>query len=203
MVESKSRYSCARKVPPFAVSATGVSGVPAAWFFSRHPAGYRRRAGRLFLAVCWICGLLCGVIFVSTAGIPLSPRMRPGLGAPVSIRRMLCTSLLPFFLTAVALLASGPVFLYGLAFGKAFSLACAGLLVSCLWDGGAWLARGLVCFTGTLAAPLLYGFWLRCLSGPRFALTPPRAAWLACMAAALGSIDYFIIAPLLARLIYF
>lgn len=202
MVESKSRYSCARRPVPFAVSATKASGVPAGRIFGLHPEGYRRRAGRLFLAGFWIGGLVCGTVFCSAAGIPLSSRMRAGLMAPVSIQRMLCTSLLPFLLTAVALLASRAVFLYGLAFCKAFSMACAGVAMAGVWGQGVWLSRWLVSFSGLMAAPLLYGFWLRCLSRPRFGLTLPGALWLACAAAGIGSFDYFIIAPLVARLIH-
>ena len=201
MLVSKSRYLCARVFGRFADSATKVRKAPSAQVFSPDSSSFRRKAGRLLLAFSWIGGLLCGIWFISAAGIPLFSWMRDGILAPVSIRRMLCVTLLPFLLSAIAVCASGSALLYALAFFKAFSMACVDVAIQALWGEAGWLMRWLFSFTSLHSAPLLYGFLLSHV-GREDGLPFWEAAWLFSAVSLLGSIDFFIIAPMLARLIY-
>lgn len=201
MVVFKSRNSCAHLSGSGSVSATRVLASSSAQIF-RFPSGsFRRKVGRSFLACCWIGGLICGICFCLNAGMSLFSWMRDGLLGPVSIRPMLCVTLLPFFLAAVAVFASGSGLLFGLAFAKGFSMACVGLAVQLLWADGGLLMRWLLLFASIHTAPLLYGFCLRHVGRdcpPSFA----EIAWLLTAGCSLGSIDYFIIVPFLARLIH-
>lgn len=91
--------------------------------------------------------------------------------------------------------------LYGLAFAKAFAVSYVGIGICFAWGEAGWLVRWLLMFSSIHDAPLLYGFWLRHV-GQRGRLSFCEAAWLASAVAFWGSIDSFIIAPMLARLIY-
>lgn len=201
MLVSKSRSLCARDSCPFDVSTTKAASARMTQFFSPPSARFRRKVGRFFLAFCWVGGLMCGMWFCSAAGMPLLLRMHPGFPGPVSIRCMLCTTLLPFLLCAIAVCGSCSAFLYVLAFAKGFSIACVGLAIQAGWGEAGWLMRWLLTFSSLLSAPLLYGFLLRHV-GRSGGLTFSRAAWLFSAAAVLASAHSFIIAPMLVRLIY-
>lgn len=202
MVVLKSRYGCARVFRPFAVSATKGGAPTMAQVFRPSASSIRRIVGRSFLAFFWLGGLLCGIWFYSAAGMPLFPGMRDGPLAPVSIHRMLCITLLPFLLSSVAAFVSSRLLLYLLAFSKAFSLACVGLSIQVLWGEAGWLMRWLFSFGSFAGAPVLYWFLSRHV-GREGRVSFPEVAWVFSAAAWLGSIHYFVIAPVLARLIHF
>lgn len=202
MVVLKSRSYVAHPSPEADVSTTGKGSVGMAQFFHPHPPGFSRKACRSVLAFCWLGGLAFGVALSFRAGFLPSYWMRRAVLAPVSIRRLLCVTGLPFFLSAFAVYACHPLWLWALAFGKGTLLSFVGLAVYSGWGSAGWLVRLLICFGGVAGAPLLYGYWLRHMDlcrGFSFA----EAAWLLAAAGVIGSIQYFVIVPFLARLIHF
>lgn len=128
--------------------------------------------------------------------------MRSGLLCPVSIRSVLCTTFLPFLLSAVAVYGCCPALLFALAFLKGFSTGFVGLAIQQAFLPGGWLVRWLLCFSGLHSLPVLYGLWLRSLSR-REQISFSTVLWLMCLAGILGSISYFMIAPLAAHVIHF
>lgn len=201
MVVFKSRNSCALLSGRRSVSATRAASSPSAQIFSSHSVLFRRKAGRFFLACCWIGGMICGIWFCSGAGMSLFSWMRDGLLGPVSICPMLCVTLLPFLLSAIAVFASSPGLLYGLVFAKGFSLASVGFAIQCLWGSGGFLMRWFLTFSALHTAPLFYGFCLRHVQ-PEGESSFSNVAFSLALACVIGSIDYFIIVPFLARLIH-
>ena len=114
----------------------------------------------LFLAFCWIAGLLSGASACLAAGDSLNSLMRGAAARPfVSLGVMRC--------------------------------------------GGSagWLVRWLLVFSASLASPLMYLYWLRHLTGRR-RFDGLEAACVLCLCALIGSVDFRLVSPLLARLIH-
>lgn len=201
MVVFKSRSDTISTARRFDISAkkrqTHIQHPPLSWKTEQ----LRRKVCRLVLAFFWLSGLLAGVAFYSPAGHILDPWMRGRAFAPVSIRPLLCVTLLPFLFSAFAVFISRPRLIYLVAFSKAFLLGLIGLAVQRCWGSAGWLARWMLCFSSAASGPLLYWYWLRHIDGRReYAFS--ETALLFSSAAILGSIHFFIIVPLAARLIY-
>lgn len=122
----------------------------------------RRKAAAFVLAFVWILGIASGIVYSRCPMVDVVSLMRGALNRPVSIVSFLCTSLLPFVMSAILAFLDCPLGIYGICFWKAFlhGFVSAGL-ITCFPDWG-WLMR---CFLllgdGTL--PILYWLWLRCV----------------------------------------
>lgn len=202
MVVSESRFPVWETRFRFSGLCPDITGFKNVSTFRCGATETKRKVRRFLLASSWTAGLLGGVIFSRRAGSVLSSWMPGILYCPVSFPGLLSVGCLPFFFSAIAVFLSRPALLYLAAAGKAFCVALvgAGILVS--WGGAGWLVRWLVCSGSCAASPVLYFYWLRCLRD-RPQLSFAQVAALAAAAATLGSFDYFVTAPLLARLIQF
>ena len=77
--------------------------------FHRNKPAWWRKYSFLFLAFCWIAGLLSGASVYLAAGDSLNSLMRSAVMRPVSIVSLLCVTMFPFLISAFATLF--PVFI--------------------------------------------------------------------------------------------
>ena len=169
--------------------------------FHRNKPAWWRKYSFLFLAFCWIAGLLSGASVYLAAGDSLNSLMRSAVMRPVSIVSLLCVTMFPFLISAFAVYISEPWLLLIVSFGDAFVLSFVSLgVVQCSGSAG-WLVRWLLVFSASLASPLMYLYWLRHLTGRR-RFDGLEAACVLCLCALIGSVDFRLVSPLLARLIH-
>lgn len=159
-----------------------------------------QRSCKLFLLLCWILGLLLGMISAAGAGDSFFLMMRGADNLTVSIPGLLLVTALPFLFTAFAVFFSQPWLLLLLAFMKAFSFGFCAFGIMAVYGTASWLVGFLLMFTDACTMPLLMWLWLRhCdLSGQRFSRDV-----VVCFAAALvlGIIDICLISPFSAMLL--
>ena len=171
-----------------------------AQIFHRNLPVWWRKCCFLLLALCWVAGLLSGVYVFLSAGSSLDSVMRSALTGPVSIVGLLCVTIIPFLLSAFAVYISGPWLLLPVCFGDAFVFSFVSLGVTGCGGYAGWLIRWLLVFSASVSSPLLYLYWLRHLTGRR-RFDYWETAWVLCICALIGSVDFRIISPFLARLI--
>ena len=201
MLVSKSRSYSACSLDRLDVSATmGIRSYLVS-FFHLSSAFLQRKGCRLLLAFCWIFGLIGGMGLCRAADPSFLSRMRGVCFCPVSISRLIAFTLLPFLFSALAVFASHPGFLCGIAFVRGFVLSFVTMVISLSWGSAGWLARWLLCFGSLLSAPLLYGYWLHHIGRHQ-----PFSLWKTALfftaAGILGSCHSFIFVPFLARVIH-
>ena len=161
-----------------------------------------RKLYPLFLASCWILGLVCGISDFFTAGSSLTSLMRSISSGAVSIVSVLCAVLLPFLLTIFLVSFRRPSLIFSVCFCKAFlfSFLSAGILVQ--YGTAGWLFRCLLLFCDIITVPVLYFFWLRNVSR-----IDPLFGWIVLLMLAIAilaaGLNYRIILPALACLIEF
>lgn len=201
MLVLKSRSHCSCSVGRSDISATMEVRPHLVLFLRLSSAFDQRKVCRFLLAFSWIAGLIGGIGLCHTAGPSFVSWMRGVCECPVSIGRLTAFTALPFLLSALAVFASRPGLLFGLAFIRGVSLSFVCAAVSLGWGIAGWLARWLLCFGSLLSAPILYGYWLRHVGRYRpFSFL--ETALLISAAGIFGSCHYFVIAPLLARVIH-
>lgn len=160
------------------------------------------RTPRTTLALLWICGLLTGSLVSLSADEILAPTMLAAISGGLSISGLLLVLLFPLLLTAAAVFISRPVFLYPVAFLKAFLFAFTGIGLLLSLASSGWLIRCLLMFSDSLLLPFLWLLWLQIVSGPdRFAMR--RFLTVSLLALLTGILDYFLVAPFLAGLLTF
>ena len=201
MLVLKSRSYCSCFVDRGDVSATMEVRSHLVPFFHLSSAFDQRKVCRFLLAFSWIAGLISGIGLCHAAGPSFVSWMRGVCEYPVSIGRLTAFTVLPFLLSALAVFASHPGLLFGIAFARGVSLSFVCAAVTLCWGNAGWLARWLLCFSGLLSAPILYGYWLRHI-GRRRPCSFWETALLFSSAGIVGSCHYFVIAPLLARVIH-
>ena len=161
---------------------------------------YFRRNPRTVLAISFVSGLAAGTAASASAGDPLMRTVSEALSVPGSLSGILTAALMPFVLSALAVAMGRPVFLYPIAFGKAFLTGFLGFAVLGAYGSAGWLVRGLSMFTECLTLPVLLIYWFRHLSPehPSVPLSTAAAVFAAVLA---GAIDYCIVSPFLAAVI--
>lgn len=175
-------------------------GAFVARFFFCEMWSWLRKGGRFILAFFWVTGLLCGIFAFRRVGSDLVPLMRRAAYAPVSIVGILCAATLPFLLSAFAVFLSRPVWILPICFGKAFCFSLISMGILQAYGSAGWLIRYLLLFGNCASAPILYWLWLQYFR--KYRSTPLWEGTLAfSLALLLGSINYRVIAPLLASLI--
>lgn len=158
-----------------------------------------RYFGTIFLAFCWIAGLVCGCILSLQTEVIHFSLMREVASCSVSIVGLFAV-LLPFLISAIAVYFSQVWLIFPISFLKAFSFAYVAASVSQAFGSSGWLIRLLLLFTDICTAPILFLLWLGCLNG---FLNIRSAKWLffAVICIAICGFDYFVISPFLYRLI--
>ena len=94
-----------------------------AQLFHRNMPAWWRKYCFLFLAFCWIVGLLSGASACFAAGDSLNSLMRGAAARPVSIVSLLGVTMFPFLLSAFAVYISEPWLFLIVSFGDAFVLS--------------------------------------------------------------------------------
>lgn len=163
------------------------------------PTGSRRTAAFL-LALSFLSGLCFGALTSFDASHYFIPAMRVASKDCVSIIGLLSALLLPFLFSAIAVYIKKPALLYLIAFCQAFLLAFVGAGVLLSFGSAGWLMRLLMMFSGILFLPLLYWYWLKNVTAS-FGLLHSGVLILLPGMLAISLIDYYYVAPLLAKII--
>lgn len=154
----------------------------------------------MVLASSWFLGLVLGIVFSIAAGDPLVSLMRTAVNSRVSISGLLTAILLPFLLSAFAVLIHESWLLIPIAFFKAFLFSFLGFGVMAAYGSAGWLVRLLLMFSDCCSLPVLFWYWAAHIGGQRNAALPAAVLPLL-IAVGIGSFDYYIISPFLAMLI--
>lgn len=167
--------------------------------FYGHSPLQPRKWRRMILALCYCAGLAAGAFAAVQAEESLVSWMRTVQLQRVSIVSLLVVALLPFLISAAAVLIAQVRLFYPVCFLKAFSFGfCAGGVYLVFGSAG-WLVCGLLLFTDLCSMPLLYLFWQRYIDGSRrLALTD--AVLPASLLFLIGSLDHCIITPFLMKI---
>lgn len=152
-----------------------------------------------FLGVSWLSGMVLGTLTANATKDDLIPMIQSSICSPVSIIGLLAAALLPFLLSAFAVLMSEPWLLLIISTFKAFSFSFCACGVSLAFGQSGWLVRFLFLFSDLCLVPLLYFYWLRHISG-NIKVRQWELPICLCAAAAIGGIDYCFIAPFLVSL---
>lgn len=169
-------------------------------FYHRDFPQYWRKGSTVFLAFFWCFGLVCGILTYFSADTVFSSLMRRTLTGSVSIVSLLGVPILPFLFSAFAVFISEPRLLVLVSFGKAFLFSFVSLGVIQAFGSAGWLIRWLLMFSNCMSVPVLYWFWQRHISAVRPVKIMDLVCFL-CIGLLIGSIDYCMISPFLARLI--
>ena len=154
---------------------------------------------KILLLAGWCLGLVLGICYVSQADGSFFVLMRRAAESPVSIVGLLAVLVLPFLITAFAVLISRPQLLILLAFLKAFSFGACACCVDQAFLSAGWLLRIFLMFSDLLSLPVLLWLWLRCISGER-RRTVRDLVFSGVLLAAVGTVDYCLVSPALALL---
>lgn len=159
-----------------------------------------RRSCKLLLMVCWISGLMLGMITAVGAGDSFFLTMRGADLIAVSIPGLLLVTLLPFLLTAIAVIFSRPWLLLAVIFCKAFSFGFCTFGILSVYASASWLVQLLLMFTDGCTLPLLMWFWLH---HGNLSEKPIFRDFAVCTAAALalGILDICVVSPFAAMLL--
>lgn len=154
-----------------------------------------------FLAPSFLLGHLLGVWCSGSANDFYLSAMRAAVSSRVSIIGLLSCSLLTFLASALAVYLGRRILLIPIAFIKAFFFSYAGYRLFLAWGQAGWLVTGLTMFSSLCSLPVLYWYWRRCLSAPRFEWPVFRLALA--LLSVIGFVDFYWIVPFLIDIISF
>lgn len=159
-----------------------------------------RKYCRLFLALFWLGGFLCGVLTSLKWEGVVSSLIGSAFAESISMVVLVLVTFFPFLISAFAVSASCPVLILPISFCKAFLFSFVSFGFWRFYGSAGWMVHLLLMFPNLVAMPSLYYFWQRHISGEqgvqRWELI---GALMLCVL--LGSIEYCILSPLLGRLI--
>ena len=161
---------------------------------------FSRKYSLVILAFSWFLGLFLGVVFSIAAGDSIISLMSTAVSSRVSIVGLLTAILLPFLLSAFAVLICEPCLLVVIAFGKAFVFSYLSLGLMAAYGSAGWLVWLLLMFSDCCFLPLLMLYWIHFIFGGR-SQAIPVTAMIGFAAVAIGSFDFYIVSPFLASLI--
>ena len=123
--------------------------------FHPNPPDRRSKYPAFVLALSYFAGLLFGVFVFRFAGDRLDSLMRGAPTGAVSIVGLLGVTVVPFLFSAFAVSLSKPALLFPVSFINAFLFCFVSLgMMRCAGSAG-WLIRWLLCFSGSVFAPVL------------------------------------------------
>ena len=152
------------------------------------------------LSFPWVTGLLLGMHFAYTASISISSLMHTVAYCRVSIVGLLFVLFFPLVISAMAI--SVPFFLFPLAFIKALSYGFSFYSVMYAFGSAGWLFTMLLLFSDSCMSVLLNWLWCRHLFGKKHTLWRDMLN-CALVAVLIGLVDYFLVSPYLADLLYY
>ncbi len=151
------------------------------------------------LALCWISGLLAGILLFLNSGLSFSAPMHSFPVKAMSITSLIVVTAFPFLLSISAILLMMPLFLWILCFGKAFLYSFSSLYL--LAATGFSTAFSVLLLSHGVSVVLLYLLWLRFFRGSQRILW--EAVFLLAVCIFMGSVEYCVISPFLVSLIYY
>lgn len=162
---------------------------------------HRLRKGYCYvLAFFWITGLLFGIWVYDSAEDSLLVLMRGVSQYTVSIVGLLCVTLLPFLLSAIAVFYSMPQLIFPICCLKGFLFSFVSVGVMQSFGSAGWLLRGLLLFSESTTMPLLYWYWTYCLSD-RQRKCGYQMMYVLALSFLTASMDYRFISPFLVQMI--
>lgn len=156
----------------------------------------------ILLSCLWILGLVCGLYFVSSADSLLFEPFYVASFNRTSIFGILVVTLLPIAVSAIAAYFSVPVLIYALCIFKAFCFSTVLCGVVLVFGYSGWLIRFLLVFSESFMVGLLFWLWYNILSSERNTVHRDLLISTA-IAAAIGTVDYFLVSPYLAVLMHY
>lgn len=148
------------------------------------------------LAICWLLGLLFGVICYAFSGPDTVSLMRGVVFCPVSIVGLLNAVLIPFLLSVLFVALSVPKMLLVICFVKAFSFSFVSLGILMSTDCGGWFVRYFLQFSDCIMIPLFYWYWSNFVLP--FTVPHQSVTGIACCVLVLAVfLDYRVVAPYL------
>ena len=163
-----------------------------------HQTGHPPRAAVLLLAAMVLIGCSAGIGLSCGARESFAEAWQAFGSAPSGFTPVMI-SLLPLVLSALAVYVRWPVFLFPLAFWKAFffSYVFSGFLGAL--GGAGWMVCSLGLFSGIWSMPALCWYWLRHLDGSGFSLGTflPAGAVIT----AISLTEMWVISPFLATIL--
>ena len=154
-----------------------------------------RKGIYLILAACWICGLLCGVIYYSAASADIVSLMHRTVFCSASIVGLLNAALIPFLLSAVFMAVSKPWMVAGICFMKAFLFSFVSMGCLAAFGSGGWLFRFFLLFCDCAVLPVLCWYWFRYISAPVRPWWIVTSVALAVVIVLVTVLDYRVLAP--------
>ena len=157
-----------------------------------------RRSGIFLLTAMLFLGCIVGIWLSGDAQEQFADALQALSVPPVGFVP-LAVLLLPLLLSALAVYVKWPVFLFPLAFWKAFFFAYVFSGFMSVLGGAGWLICSLGLFSGIFSLPVFCWYWLQHLDGTGFCLRTFLPALAA--AAAIGLLDLRVISSFLARIL--
>ena len=152
------------------------------------------------LAVCWMLGLVLGMIYGYQADpIPLL-MMRIAAAGPTTIVGLLVILYFPLLLSALAVYRNHSYLLILICFLKAFLIASCGSSLNVAFGSSAWLVRFFLQFADLCSIPFFYWFCIRNITG-RSDNTQSDILICGVAMTICGIIDFCAISPLLVKFI--
>lgn len=161
------------------------------------PVGRRRS---LCFILCWCFGLLAGTLIAAGADQAVLSMTRLALYGRVSVVSLLMAALLPFMITACAVLIHSFRILYFCGFLQALSVSCCGFLVYRAMGTAGWLIQPMFQFTECVMSVVYCWFCLRCCIGEVRSIKR-ELLFIAVIAAAVVVMDLFAVSRFLAALL--
>ncbi len=162
--------------------------------------GFYSKFSTIFLAFCWCTGLFLGCYLPQYLDHSYFSLMHKAVNRSVSIVGLFAV-LVPFLISAIAVYFSQTWLIFPICFFKSFSFAFIAACVTIAFSSSGWLVRSLLLFTDILSAPVVLGYWLRLVKTPANKAFQDSAV-CAAICAIFCSLDYFVVSPFLAGLIY-
>ncbi len=148
------------------------------------------------LTLFWVLGFLSGILSALAADDYLPLLMRSAIYSTVSISGLLISTVLPFLISVLAVLASEFWLLPLIGGAKAFCFAFSACGISLVFGSSSWLLRGLFLFCDFFTLPMLYFFTLRSLSGEN---QRHLTLWLL-LPSVIATLNYGFVSPFLVDL---
>lgn len=154
------------------------------------------------LACTYLLGLIIGPLLSVCTGMPPAFVSYAVMNGRMSVIGSLSVIALPLFFSAFAVYVGRCRLVIPIAFCKAFLFSYTGCSVWIAFGSAGWLVFLLFMFSDILMLPVLWWYWQLALKGKARAslmgLIPASAAGVL-----IGSLDYFLIAPFLANLLFY
>ena len=162
--------------------------------------GFWNRFSPALLTLSWVTGMVLGAGFAYLSKQFLVPMVIDSVSAQLSITGLVSAGIVPFLLSAFAVFFCEPWLLLIISMFKAFSFSFCATGVSLAFVQSSWLVRFLFLFSDILIIPVLYVYWLRCLSH-RCKVKRWELSLYLCIAGLIVYLDCHFIAPFLKSLL--